>query len=88
MKRFVNNVPLGSITALIPGFTKVTIEDRQASQVYNDNAESTERWTGLVMDIYKAEDKVKYKWTISRVHELRHTDDGLLFIISTQYEEY
>ena len=61
MKRFVNNVPLGTITALIWGYTPIIIENRKECNVYNDNAEDTRRWTGLVKDLYRANDEIKYK---------------------------
>ena len=89
MKRAVNNVPLQTVLGLIPGFTKVVVEDRKASKRYMDNADDTEKWEGLVKDIwYKAPEIVRYKWLMSKVYEVRHMPDGLMFVISTEWEEY
>ena len=88
MKRTVNNVPLGSVLGLLPGFPPVVIENRTAVNIWNDNAPSSEVWEGLAKDIHNADDMIRYKWRASKVYEIRKMEKALLFVISTQYEEY
>ena len=87
MKRMVNDVPLGSILGLIGGNTKIIIEDRKDSLVYYDKAEAIERWTGLAKDFYN-NDRFRYIWARTKVREVRHLPDAIMFIISTQFEKY
>ena len=89
MKRMLNNVPLGTVLGLIFGFTKIVVEDRRSKDRYIDNAPATFKWEGLVKDIWKASDVIVYKWLRSKVYEIRVLPDGvLMFVISTEYEEY
>lgn len=87
MKRTVNKVPLQTITSLLPGFTKITVEDRKHSKIYCDNAEDTEKWSGFVKDIYYS-DVIRYKWMRTEVRGIQHTPEGLIIIISTEFEAY
>lgn len=89
MKRYVNNIPLGSVLGLFFGFTKIVVEDRKQKDRYIDNAPDTVKWEGLVKDIWKASDEIRYKWLMSKVYEIQPLPDGVMrFVIMTQFEEY
>lgn len=88
MKRAVNKVNLSTIMSMIPGFTKVVIEDRKAGQIWNDSATDTVKWSGLGKDFSRAGDTIRYKWGMTAVRMIEQTGDGIRIIISTQYEEY
>lgn len=88
MKRTVNKVPLESVLSLLFGFTRVVIEDRKNKDIYMDNAPDTERWEGFVKDVWYAPDKIRYKWMKSQVHQIWHKEDCIVFVISTEFEEY
>lgn len=88
MKRTVNKVPLESVLSLLHGFTKIVIEDRKNKDIYMDNAPSTKSWEGLVKDVWKASDEIRYKWMKSQVHQIWHRADCIEFVISTEFEEY
>ena len=89
MKRYVNNVPLGTVLGLIFGFTRIIVEDRKPKDRYVDNAPDTKKWEGLVKDIWSASDDVRYKWLMSKVHEIRTLPDNvMLFVICTENDEY
>ena len=86
MKRMVNDVPLGSILGLIGGNTKIIVEERKECLVYYDKAEAIERWTGFAKNFYNDEIH-RYKWNRTKVREIRHLPDAIMFIISTQFEQ-
>ena len=88
MKRRVSNVNLSCVMSLIPGFTKVIIEDRKAAETYMDGSPNTRKWEGLAKDFYKAPDEIRYKWGMTRLYTVEPKPDGLLLVISTQYEPY
>lgn len=88
MKRRVNSIHLSCVTGLMPGFTKVIIEDRKASEIYLDNSPNTRKWEGLVKDFYNAPDEIRYKWMMTKVYRIEPTKDGVLIVICTQYEPY
>ena len=88
MKRIMNDVALSTVLGLMFGFTRIVIEDRKERDRYVDNAPDTRRWDGLVKDVWMADDEVRYKWLRSKVHEIRPLPVGVLFIISTEYEQY
>ena len=89
MKRMVNDVPLSAVLSLMPGFSRVVIEDRRECNRYMDNAPDTRRWDGLVKDVYKAGDEITYKWMRTKVREIRPLAGGAtLFVICTEYEQY
>jgi len=88
MKRRVNNIPLNSVLGIIPGFQRIIIEDRKACEIYMDNSPNTRKWEGLAKDIYYTPDDIRYKWMLSKVYKLEQTKNGILLVISTQYEEY
>lgn len=88
MKRRVNDVPLGTIVGLLPGFTWITVEDRRACNRYCDNAEDTRSWSGYAKDIWDTWDEIRYKWMRTKVNEIRHTPKGLIILIQTEWEEY
>lgn len=88
MKRRVNNIHLSCVTSLMPGFKKIVIEDRLASEIYMDNSPHTKRWEGLVKDLYKAPDEIRYKWMITRLYRIEPMEDYTLLVICTQYEPY
>lgn len=88
MKRTVNKVPLESVLSLMFGLTKIVIEDRKNRNIYIENAPDTRRWEGFVKDVWKASDEVRYKWLKSQVHKIWHKADCIVFIISTEFEEY
>lgn len=89
MKRNVNDVPLGTVLGLFFGFTRIIVEDRKQKDRYIDDAPDSERWTGLVKDIWRADEKVRYKWLRSKVREIRPLPNSvMLFVLCTEYEEY
>ena len=89
MKRIMNNVALTNILSLMPGFTRIVIEDRRECDRYCDNAPDTKRWDGLVKDVWKASDEITYKWLRTKAREVRPLAGGVvLFIISTEFEQY
>lgn len=93
MKRAVNNVPLATVIGLIPGYTKIVVENRLEKDMWNDHAEATERWIGLAMDFRKASDTIRYKWAATKVRRIEqyHGADfqgAIRIIISTEYEKY
>lgn len=89
MKRYVNNVPLGSVLGLIFGFTQIVVEDRKNKDRYIDNAPDTKKWEGHCKDIWRASDEITYKWLRSKVHEIQPLPDGRMrFVICTEFEEY
>lgn len=89
MKRMANDVPLGTALGLFFGFTRIVIEDRRECNRYMDNAPDTKRWDGLVKDVWKASDEIVYKWLRTKVREIRPLPGGvMLFVISTEYEQY
>ena len=88
MKRRVNNIHLSCVTGLMPGFTKVIIEDRKASEIYMDNSPNTKKWVGLVKDLYNSPDEMRYKWFMTRVYRIEPKEEGVLIVICTQYELY
>ena len=88
MKRRVNNIHLSCVTSLLPGFIKVIIEDRKANEIYMDNSPNTRKWEGLAKDFFYAPEDIRYKWAMTRVYRLEPTTNGLLIVISTQYEPY
>lgn len=88
MKRRVSNVNLSCVTGLIPGFTKIIVEDRKASEIYMDDSLNTRKWEGLAKDFYKAPDEIRYKWGMTRLYKIEPKPDGLLLVICTQYEPY
>lgn len=87
MKRNVNNVNLGAIIGMVPGYIKIIVEDRKACDIRNDSAKDTLRWEGLAKDMVNRKNLLR-KWKMSKVYEIRPTEKGLMFVISTQYEEY
>ena len=54
MKRRINNIHLSCVTSLLPGFTKLIIEDRKASEIMMDGSENTRTWVGFAKDLYNA----------------------------------
>ena len=89
MKRIMNDVALTTVLGLLPGFTKIVIENRRECNRYMDNAPDTQRWDGLVKDVWKASDEIRYKWMKTKVREIRPLAGGaVLFVISTEWEEY
>lgn len=88
MKRTVNKVPLESVLSLLHGFTWIIIEDRKNSDIYKDNAPDTRKWKGFVKDVWGACDEVRYKWMKSQVHQIWHKENCIVFVISTEFEEY
>ena len=88
MKRRINNIHLSCVTSLLPGFTKLIIEDRKASEIYMDGSENTRTWVGFAKDLYNAPDEIRYKWAMTRVYKIEPIPDGVRVIICTQYEPY
>lgn len=88
MKRRINNIHLSCVTGLMSGFTKIIIEDRKASEIYLDNSPNTKKWVGLIKDLYNAPDEIRYKWMMTKVYHIDQTEDGMRFVICTQYEPY
>lgn len=88
MKRMANKVALGSILSLMYGYTKIVVEDRKHKDVYIDNSPDTKRWEGFVKDFWKAPDEITYKWLRTSVYQIWHKDDHILFLISTEFEQY
>ena len=89
MKRIASDVALSTVLGLMFGFTRIIIEDRTSHDRYIDNAPDTKRWDGLVKDVWKADDTVRYKWLRSKVREIRPLPGGvMLFVLCTEWEEY
>ena len=88
MKRRVNNIHLSCVVSLLPGFTKIIVEDRKASEIYMDNSPNTRKWEGLAKDIHTAPDEIRYKWMMTRLYRIEPKPEGMLLVICTQYEPY
>lgn len=88
MKRISYNVALGAALAMINGNTRIVVENRKNPYLYFDNHGDEERWEGLAIDLYDAPDIVRYKWMRTKVHEIRHYPDYIMFIISTESDLY
>lgn len=86
MKRIAENVALDTISYILPGDTKIVIEDRKLRGTYWIEPENTVRWEGLVKNFYKSDNA--YKWGRSKVYHMEHTPDHILLVISTEFEEY
>lgn len=88
MKRIYNDIPLQSILYIVPGTTKIVIEDYTKSALFDPHGGTpVYKWEGKAYDAHKIPDK--YLRAKAQGVELSPDDPGtIVFKVSTEFEQY
>ena len=90
MKRIYNDIPLQSILYLVPGTTKIVIEDYTKSALFDPHGGTpVYKWEGKACDAYAKVASYKYLYAKAQGVELSPDDPGtIVFKVSTEFEQY
>lgn len=87
MKRIYNDIPLQSILFLVPGTTKIIVEDYTKFSPWEMDYAPVYTWEGKAYDAHKIPDK--YLRAKAQGVELSPDDPGtIVFKVSTEFEQY
>lgn len=90
MKRIYNDIPLQSILYLVPGTTKIIVEDYTKKDLFSPwemNCTPVYTWEGKACDAHKIPDKY-LRAKAQGVEICPATLDTLIFKVSTEFEQY